>query len=135
MSQLANELIKVDNLSFMIIGTLAGLITNAVAIWMLFHPHRPMRIGRIRLFPQGAIPKEIDRIAKRIGLTVGTHLLRTEDIVATLGQPEFRERFDSTLRGALESVLDKELGNLRSEIPQNRIGEVAGTVTEFGERL
>jgi uncharacterized membrane protein YheB (UPF0754 family) len=134
-SQLANELIKIDHLSFMVIGTLAGLITNAVAIWMLFHPHQPLRLGRIRLFPQGAIPKEIDRIAKRIGLTVGTHLLRTEDIVATLGQPEFRERFDSTLRKALETVLDKELGNLRSEIPQHRIGEVAGTVTEFGERL
>jgi uncharacterized membrane protein YheB (UPF0754 family) len=120
---------------FVGIGIAAGLLTNAVAICMLFHPHNPKRIGRLRLFPQGAIPKEIDRIARRIGQTVGTHLLRTEDIVETLGQAEFRERFDRTLRNALESMLDKELGDLRSEIPENRLGEVTGTVADFGQRL
>jgi uncharacterized membrane protein YheB (UPF0754 family) len=134
-SDLANELLKIQYLSFVVIGIFAGLITNAVAIWMLFHPHEPLRLGWLRLFPQGAIPKEISRIAKRIGLTVGTHLLRTEDIVQTLSQSEFRERFDSTLRNALKRLLDKDLGNLRSEIPRHRLGDVAGTVTEFGERL
>jgi plasmid stabilization system protein ParE len=122
-------------MAFVGIGIAAGLLTNAVAIWMLFHPHKPVRLRWIRLFPQGAIPKEIDRIARRIGQTVGTHLLRAEDIIDTLGQPEFRERFDSTLRKALENMLDKELGNLRSEIPEKRLGDVTGTVTEFGERL
>lgn len=129
------EYLSVDGLGFIGIGIAAGLLTNAVAIWMLFHPHRPLRLGRLRLFPQGAIPKEIDRIARRIGMTVGTHLLRTEDIVRTLGQPEFRERFDYTLRDALQSLLDRELGNLRSEIPEGRLGEVAEAVSDFGRRL
>ncbi|UCF20039.1 MAG: DUF445 family protein [Gemmatimonadota bacterium] len=124
-----------EHLGFLLIGITAGLLTNAVAIWMLFHPHRPVNMGRFRFFPQGAIPKEIDRIAHRIGLTVGTHLLRHEDIVQTLAQPEFRERFDRTLRGALENLLDRELGDLRSEIPYDRLGEVKGTVEEFGQRL
>ncbi|UCC73492.1 MAG: DUF445 family protein [Gemmatimonadota bacterium] len=129
------EFLAIDWVVFVGIGIAAGLLTNAVAIWMLFHPHEPFRLGRIRLFPQGAIPKEIDRIARRIGQTVGTHLLRHEDIVRTLGKPEFRERFDETLRNALVSLFDRELGNLRSEIPQSRIDEVTGTVAEFGERL
>jgi uncharacterized membrane protein YheB (UPF0754 family) len=129
------QFLALDWMVFVGIGIAAGLLTNAVAIWMLFHPHNPKRIGRLRLFPQGAIPKEIDRIARRIGQTVGTHLLRTEDIVETLGQAEFRERFDRTLRNALESMLDKELGDLRSEIPENRLGEVTGTVADFGQRL
>jgi uncharacterized membrane protein YheB (UPF0754 family) len=124
-----------DYLIFVGIGITAGLLTNAVAIWMLFHPHRNVRLGRLQLFPQGAIPKEIDRIARRIGQTVGTHLLKAEDIVKTLGQPEFRERFDSTLRNALEALLDKELGDLRSEIPRRRLSDVKGTVADFGERL
>lgn len=129
------ELLRIDWLAFVGIGIAAGLLTNAVAIWMLFHPHRPRRVGRVRVFPQGAIPKEIDRIARRIGQTVGTHLLRPEDIVETLTQPEFRERFDRTLRGALESLVDRELGNLHSEIPEGRLDEVRGTVGDFGERL
>jgi uncharacterized membrane protein YheB (UPF0754 family) len=129
------DFLRIDWLAFVGIGIAAGLLTNAVAIWMLFHPHRPRRIGRLRVFPQGAIPKEIDRIARRIGQTVGTHLLRPEDIVQTLSQPEFRERFDRTLRGALEGLVDRELGNLRSEIPAGRLDEVRGTVGDFGGRL
>jgi uncharacterized membrane protein YheB (UPF0754 family) len=130
-----SELLSIDHLAFVGIGVAAGLLTNAVAIWMLFHPHQPLRVARFRLFPQGAIPKEIDRIARRIGQTVGTHLLRPEDIVATLGQPEFRERFDRTLRTALEDLLNRELGPLRDEVPEDRLNEVAGAVAEFGGRL
>lgn len=129
------EIVTLEYSVYVGIGIAAGLLTNAVAIWMLFHPHRPLRVGPIRIFPQGAIPKEIDRIARRIGQTVGTHLLRTEDIVTTLGRPEFRERFDRTLRNALEGILNKELGNLRTEIPESRLDDVTGTVEEFGERL
>ncbi len=130
-----SDFLAIDWLVFVGIGIAAGLLTNAVAIWMLFHPHHPLCVGRLRVFPQGAIPKEIDRIARRIGQTVGTHLLRPEDIVETLRQPEFRERFDRTLRNALESLLDRELGDLRSEVPPERLGEVQGTVADFGQRL
>jgi uncharacterized membrane protein YheB (UPF0754 family) len=130
-----SEFFSADHLAFVGIGVAAGLLTNAVAIWMLFHPHEPVRLDRLRVFPQGAIPKEIDRIARRIGQTVGTHLLRPEDIISTLAKPEFRERFDRTLRAALEDLLNRELGSLRSEIPEGRLEEVAGTVADFGERL
>lgn len=129
------ELLQPQWLAVVGIGLVAGLVTNAVAIWMVFHPFKPVRFGRLRIFPQGAIPKEIARIARRIGETVGTHLLRPADIVETLGRAEFRERFDQTLRDALESLLDRRLGDLRSEIPGERVDEVAGAVTDFGARL
>ena len=129
------QFLIVDGVWFILIGIAAGLLTNAVAIWMLFHPHNALRVWNIRLFPQGAIPKEIDRIARRIGATVGRHLLRSEDIVDTLREPEFRERFDNTLREALQTLLDRQLGDLRSEIPDGRLGEVATAVQEFGGRL
>jgi uncharacterized membrane protein YheB (UPF0754 family) len=93
-----------------LIGVTAGLMTNAVAIWMLFHPYRPVRIGGIRVLPMGAIPKEIDRIAKRIGETVGRELLTPEDITRTLASPSFRDRFDEALRDALRSLVEREIG-------------------------
>lgn len=130
-----SELVAPQWLGLVAIGLSAGLLTNAVAIWMLFHPYRPVRFGPIRVFPQGAIPKEIERIARRIGTTVGTHLLRPADMAETLKQPEFRERFDRTLRGALETLFDRQLGPLRAEIPDERLPEVKRTVSEFGVRL
>lgn len=117
------------------LGLLAGLVTNAVAIWMLFHPYRPVRLGPVRIFPQGAIPKEIDRIARRIGQTVGTHLLRATDIANTLRQPEFRARFNAAVRQAIDELFRRDLGALSAEIPDERLTEVARTVEDFGRRL
>ena len=38
-----------------LIGVTAGLATNAIAIWMLFHPYQPVRLGRLRLMPEGCV--------------------------------------------------------------------------------
>ncbi|MEX0912426.1 MAG: DUF445 family protein, partial [Gemmatimonadota bacterium] len=93
-----------------LIGVTAGFCTNAIAIWMLFHPYDPIRLGRVQILPMGAIPKEIDRIARRIGETVGRELLTPEDIGRTLSSESFRGRFDEALRGALESLAEREIG-------------------------
>src|SRR5690606_5219065 len=93
-----------------LIGVIAGLLTNAIAIWMLFHPYQPIRIGRLQLMPMGAIPKEIDRIAQRIGDTVGRELLTPEDIARTLSSDAFRARFDEALREALQALVEREIG-------------------------
>jgi uncharacterized membrane protein YheB (UPF0754 family) len=105
------------------IGVIAGFATNAVAIWMLFHPYEPVYLGGVRVMPKGAIPKEIDRIAKRIGETVGRELLTHEDIARTLSSESFRGRFDEALRDALDSLLGRELGSLRDLVtPEQAAG-------------
>lgn len=103
------------------IGVTAGLLTNAIAIWMLFHPHEDIRIAGIRVLPKGAIPKEIDRIARRIGETVGKELLTPEDIGRTLSSEAFRSRFDEALRSALVSLLDREIGAPRDLITPDQV--------------
>ncbi|HUE97565.1 MAG TPA: DUF445 family protein [Longimicrobiaceae bacterium] len=106
-----------------LIGVTAGLLTNAIAIWMLFHPYEPVRLGRIRVMPMGAIPKEIDRIAKRIGETVGRELLTPEDIGRTLSSESFRARFDEALRDALHTLLEREIGPPRDLVsPEQAVG-------------
>src|SRR3989442_2428481 len=60
------------------VGALSGGITNAVAVWMLFHPYDARGIGPFKL--QGAIPKNKARLAKSIGRTVGQRLLTEEDL-------------------------------------------------------
>ncbi|MEX2583231.1 MAG: DUF445 family protein [Gemmatimonadota bacterium] len=93
-----------------LIGVTAGFLTNAIAIWMLFHPYQPIRLGRVQVLPMGAIPKEIDRIARRIGETVGKELLTPQDIGRTLSSDSFRQRFDEALRDALETLAQREVG-------------------------
>lgn len=117
------------------IGVVAGLGTNAVAIWMLFHPYRPIHVGPVRVLPMGAIPKEIDRIAKRIGETVGKELLTPEDIARTLSSESFRARFDDVLRGALQTLLDRELPALQELITPDQAAQLQEVLDRLLEKL
>ena len=92
-------------------GALAGGLTNSVAIWMLFHPYEPPRLGgRALKMLQGAIPKNQARLAAAVGRTVGTRLLTEEDLGEIFRDQEFRTAFDGHLSGFLDTLLHRERG-------------------------
>lgn len=101
-----------------VFGALAGGVTNTLAIWMLFHPYEPPRIGkwRIRLL-QGAIPKNHERLAAAMGRTVGERLLTGEDLARALAEPPFRLAFDERLAAFLRAALEQERGTLEELLP------------------
>ncbi|MBI4538761.1 MAG: DUF445 family protein [Gemmatimonadetes bacterium] len=113
-------------------GALAGGITNTIAIWMLFHPYTPPRLGRWRLRGfQGAIPKNQERLAKAIGRTVGTQLLTAGDVARTVGDRAFRKAFDQRLRDFIDALLHRERDSLRETLPAPIRAEVEGLVDEI----
>jgi len=114
-------------------GALAGGLTNAVAIWMLFHPHKP--IGPKWFNIQGAIPKNRPRLAKTIGRTVGERLLTLEDLTHQLSSPGLREAFDNTVRGFVEALLTQERSSLREELSPALATEIEHFVSDLGPRL
>lgn len=103
-------------------GALAGGLTNAVAIWMLFHPHQPRGLGRLKI--QGAIPKNRARLARTVGHTVGQRLLTGEDFQHHLAAPEIRRTFDAAVRSFIAQQLQLERGALRSELPPALVAEL-----------
>jgi uncharacterized membrane protein YheB (UPF0754 family) len=112
-------------LVMIIFGALAGGLTNTVAIWMLFHPYEPPRLGPIRLrWFQGAVPKNQDRLAAAIGRTVGNRLLTPEDLARILAEGEFRHAFDERLAAFLNEVLHRERGTLREVVPPSVLPQV-----------
>jgi uncharacterized membrane protein YheB (UPF0754 family) len=117
------------------IGVVAGFTTNAVAIWMLFHPYRPVYLGPVRVLPMGAVPKEIDRIARRIGETVGKELLTPDDIARTLSSDSFRGRFDDVLRVALHDVLNREWGPLQELVAEDQAEQIQEVMDRVVDKL
>jgi uncharacterized membrane protein YheB (UPF0754 family) len=103
-------------------GALAGGLTNAVAISMLFHPYEPRGPWRLKL--HGAIPKNKARLAKTIGRTVGQRLLTSEDLSSQLSTPGVREAFDRAVQHFVGLLLETERGSLRSEFPSGLVGEL-----------
>jgi uncharacterized membrane protein YheB (UPF0754 family) len=114
-------------------GALAGGTTNAIAVWMLFHPYEPpvvlgRRLGRL----QGAIPKNKSRLAVAMGRTVGTKLLTPEDLARTLAEPAFRDAFDERLQAFVRSVFETERASISEMLPDAALREVRALMEEAG---
>lgn len=90
-----------------LIGGIIGLITNSLAIKMLFRPYKEKFIGNIRLpFTPGLIPKEKERIAKAIGGVIASYILDSETIMSALASNQIKE--------AYEQKYDKKLSELKA---------------------
>jgi uncharacterized membrane protein YheB (UPF0754 family) len=115
----------VSALITIVFGALAGGVTNAIAIWMLFHPYQPPKVGRWTLTRlQGAVPKNQARLAAAIGRTVGGRLLTEEDLTRTFARDEFRTAFDERLAAFLYQVLHRERGSVREMLPPAALPDV-----------
>lgn len=108
------------------VGTVAGGVTNAVAVWMLFHPYEK-RFGL-----HGAIPKNKPRLARSIGRTVGEKLLTPKDLLDELQRAGFRETLDTRLAGLIRALLDVERGSLRELLPAPVLSEVERALAGLG---
>ena len=95
------------------VGAVSGGITNAVAVWMLFHPYEPRGVGPLRL--QGAIPKNRARLARSIARAVGQRLLTEDDLARQLGAPELRAAFERAVAEFVARALRTPRGALRDE--------------------
>ena len=110
-----------------VIGTIAGGVTNAVAVWMLFHPYE-RRFGL-----QGAIPKSKPRLARSIGRTVGEKLLTPADVLAELERSGLRAAVQDRLASVIANMLETERGSLRELLPPPVFAEVERTIGKLGE--
>lgn len=79
-----------------LIGGLIGLITNSLAIRMLFRPYKEIRISGIRMpFTPGLIPKEKSRIAHAIAQVISGYILDQETILAALASVQIQEAYET----------------------------------------
>lgn len=81
-----------------LIGGLIGLLTNGIAIKMMFRPLKPVYIGKFKLpFTPGIIPKERERIARAVGRVVGSDILDNGTIKNALLSENVHEKIDDKI--------------------------------------
>ncbi len=127
------EPVWLQGLVTIFVGALSGGITNAVAVWMLFHPYELRGVGPFKL--QGAIPKNKARLAKSIGKTVGQRLLTEEDLARQLAAPGLREAFDRAIATFLDKALNTPRGALKDELPPALAAELERSLEPLAEGL
>ncbi|MFI5210133.1 MAG: DUF445 domain-containing protein, partial [Gemmatimonadales bacterium] len=115
------------------VGALSGGITNAVAVWMLFHPHEPVELGLFTL--HGAIPKNKARLARSIGRVVGERLLTAEDLSRRLEAPAVRALFDRAIEGILEGILTRDHGPLSESLGPELVEAIRGALPGMARQM
>ena len=125
--------IWLEALSTIGFGALAGGITNAVAVWMLFHPYERRGLGPFAI--QGAIPKNRARLAKAIGKTVGQRLLSQDDLAQQLTSPVLRDAFERALATVLDNVFNSPRRSILEELPPPLVAELEQALEPIAERL
>jgi uncharacterized membrane protein YheB (UPF0754 family) len=115
------------------VGSISGGLTNAIAIWMLFHPYEPVRLGPFTF--HGAIPKNKERLARSIGKTVGERLLTPEDLERQLTAPGFREAFDKVLDDWVTKALTTQWASVRDTLPPPVTSELERAIAQLAPRV
>ncbi len=91
------------------IGAGIGLLTNWLAIKMLFRPWKALYIGKLRVpFTPGLIPKEKPRLAKAVAKVVGNNLLDSDTIKKHMLSDETKEKLMAYSDKLLLSVSENE---------------------------
>lgn len=91
-----------------IAGGIIGYFTNDLAIKMLFRPYRPLYIGQRQLpFTPGLIPRNQDRLAKRVSDTIMGSLLTPEELQNLAKRLLQTERMQGAIHWLLQMALDQ----------------------------
>lgn len=93
-----------------ILSTFTGWVTTWIAIKMLFHPRKPVKILGISI--QGIFPKNQRVIAEKLGQVVSKELLSFDEIEAKITSPDNLQK----LRPDIEAHIDNFLRNKLNEV-------------------
>lgn len=113
------ELIKtiIGYISGPLVGAFIGLITNYLAVKMLFRPYYPKKIFGVRIpFTPGIIPKRKDALAHGIGLAVGEDLFTGDDLKNLLCSEKIEQRLISNVKNALKEQSSRSIDELVSSV-------------------
>lgn len=110
-----------------IAGAGIGYFTNWLAIKMMFRPYEEKKIGAFRLpFTPGLIPKEREKLAKSLGVTIGKNILTQQAIIESLQTPPVKESFEKIFDDGVDKFFHSQqtIGELAARICSKREREV-----------
>lgn len=93
-----------------VLSSFTGWVTTWIAIKMLFHPRKPIKLFGFTL--QGIFPKNQRMIAEKLGQVVGKELLSFDEIEKKVTNPENLQK----LKPEIEAHVDNFLNNKIKEV-------------------
>ncbi len=123
-------------MAIIVIATAHGYGAAWLAIWMLFHPYRPVKLFGITIWPQGMIPRHRAKLAQSIGNAVGNELVSQETVFEALFETGF---FSGKVEGFVNSYTHELLStvypSLVEALPTGARAPVLDTIAALQYKL
>lgn len=121
---------------WIVVGTVHGFGAAWLAIWMLFHPYRPIKLFGFTVWPQGMIPRHRERLAQSIGKAVGNELVSQETVFDALFETDFfRLRVEGFVTAYTEDLLATVYPSFIDALPTGARTPVLDTIFSLQHRL
>jgi len=136
--------VNIDPLTFKILVSLGIIVVAAVhgygaawlAIWMLFHPYRSVKLWGLTIWPQGMIPRHREKLAQSIGNAVGNELVSQQTVFDAMFETSFFQRKVQDFVGSYTNdLLARVYPSFIDALPAQARAPILDTISALQYRL
>ena len=122
--------------AIIVIATIHGYGAAWLAIWMLFHPYKPVKFLGITIWPQGMIPRHREKLAQSIGHAVGNELVSQETVFDALFETSFfRRKVEDFVNNHTNELLSTVYPSFIDALPSQARGPILDTISALQYRF
>jgi uncharacterized membrane protein YheB (UPF0754 family) len=119
-----------------VVATIHGYGAAWLAIWMLFHPYKSVKLFGVTVWPQGMIPRHREKLAQSIGNAVGNELVSQQTVFDALFETSFFQRKVEDFVGAYTNeLLGRVYPSFIDALPSQARAPVLDTISALQYRL
>jgi uncharacterized membrane protein YheB (UPF0754 family) len=123
-------------IGIIVFTTLHGFGAAWLAIWMLFHPYKPVKLFGLTVWPQGMIPRHREKLAESIGNAVGNELVSQQTVFDALFETSFFHNKVGDFVGVYTNdLLSKVYPSFIDALPSHARAPILDTISALQYRL
>ena len=123
-------------LLWIVVATVHGYGAAWLAIWMLFHPYKSIKLFGLTVWPQGMIPRHREKLAQSIGNAVGNELVSQQTVFDALFETSFFQRkVEDFVGGYTNELLARVYPSFIDALPSQARAPILDTISALQYRL
>src|SRR6185369_10574283 len=123
-------------IGIVIVATIHGYGAAWLAIWMLFHPYKSVKLLGLTVWPQGMIPRHREKLAQSIGNAVGNELVSQQTVFDALFETSFFQRKVEDFVGSYTNdLLGRVYPSFIDALPSQARAPILDTISALQYRL
>src|ERR1041385_637249 len=123
-------------IGIVVVAAIHGYGAAWLAIWMLFHPYKSVKVLGITVWPQGIVPRHREKLAQSIGNAVGNELVSQQTVFDALFETSFFQRkVEDFVSTYTNDLLSRVYPSFLDALPSQARAPILDTISALQYRL